>query len=172
VLKAYRTPKGRRYYTEKPYSEYTGEQAQEAGKTIIYARVSSNNQKDDWNNQIEFLKQYANAKGIIVDKVLKDVGSGWNYNRKEWNLLIDKCVKGEIKCIIIAHKDRFLRFGFEWFERFLQSNGAKIIIVNKEKMSPEQEVVNDLISSIPVFSCRIYGLRKYKNKEYSRKVDR
>lgn len=164
ILKAYRTPKGRRYYTEKQYCEYTGKQAQESGKTIIYARVSGKNQKEDLNNQIEFLKQYANAKGIIVDEVLEDVGSGLNYNRKKWNLLIDKCVKGEIKCVIIAHKDRFIRFGFEWFEQFLQSNGAEIIIVNNEKMSPEQELVKDLISIIHVFSGRIYGLRKYKNK--------
>lgn len=71
---------------------------------------------------------------------------------------------GEITSIVIAHKDRFVRFGYEWFERFLQSNGAEIVIVNNEKMSPEQELINDLISIIHVFSCRIYGLRKYKNK--------
>ena len=71
---------------------------------------------------------------------------------------------GEITSIVIAHKDRFIRFGYEWFERFLQSNGAEIVIVNNEKMSPEQELINDLISIIHVFSCRIYGLRKYKNK--------
>jgi len=92
------------------------------------------------------------------------VGSGLNYNKKKWNQLIDRCIKGEITCIIIAHKDRFLRFGFEWFEQFLQSNGTKIIVVNNEKMSPEQELINDLMSIIHVFNCIIYGLRKYKNK--------
>lgn len=72
---------------------------------------------------------------------------------------------GEIACVVIAHKDRFICFGYEWFERFLQSNGTEIIVVNNEKkMSPEQELINDLISIIHVFSCRIYGLRKYKNK--------
>ena len=78
--------------------------------------------------------------------------------------MIDRCMAGEITSIVIAHKDRFIRFGYEWFERFLQSNGAEIVIVNNEKMSPEQELINDLISIIHVFSCRIYGLRKYKNK--------
>lgn len=73
-------------------------------------------------------------------------------------------MKGEIQCIMIAHKDRFLRFGFEWLEHFLKSNGAEIIIVNNEKISLEQEVGKDLISIIHVFSCRMYGLRKYKNK--------
>lgn len=164
ILKAYRTPKNRRYYTDKQYAEYAGKREQKAGKAVIYARVSSNNQKDDLNNQIEFLKQYANAKGMIIDEILEDIGSGLNYNRKKWNQLIDRCMTGEIACVVIAHKDRFIRFGYEWFERFLQSNGTEIIVVNNEKMSPEQELVNDLISIIHVFSCRIYGLRKYKNK--------
>lgn len=164
ILKAHRTPKDRRYYTDKQYTEYTGKREQKARKTIIYARVSSNNQKDDLNNQVEFLKQYANAKGMIVDEIFEDIGSGLNYNRKKWNQLIEKCIAGEISTIIIAHKDRFIRFGYEWFEKFLQSNGTEIIAVNNEKMSPEQELINDLISIIHVFSCRIYGLRKYKNK--------
>ena len=101
---------------------------------------------------------------MIVDEVLEDIGSGLNYNRKKWNQLIDRCMTSEIACVVIAHKDRFIRFGYEWFERFLQSNGTEIIVVNNEKMSPEQELINDLISIIHVFSQRIYGLRKYKNK--------
>ena len=164
MLKAYRTPKDRRYYTDEQYFKYTGQQIQKNGKTVIYTRISTNNQKDDLNNQIEFLKQYANTKGIIVNEIFEDIGSGLNYNRKKWNLLIDKCMKGEIQCNIITYKDRFIRFSFEWLEHFLKSNDAEIIIVNNEKMSPEQELVNDLISIIYVFSCRIYGLRKYKNK--------
>ena len=60
-----------------------------------------------------------------------------------------------INTIIIAHKDRFIRFGYDWFEKFLKANDVKIIIVNNEKLSPEQELVNDLISIIHVFSCRI-----------------
>ena len=71
---------------------------------------------------------------------------------------------GLINTIIIAHKDRFIRFGYDWFKRFLKANGIKIIIINNEKLLPEQELVNDLFSIIHVFSCRIYGLRKYKNK--------
>ena len=105
-----------------------------------------------------------NSKGIIVDEVFEDIGSGLNYNRKKWNKLIEDCMLGLIKTVIVAHKDRFIRFGFDWFERFLKSNGVEIIVVNNEKTSPEQELVNDLISIIHVFSCRIYGLRKYKKQ--------
>ena len=134
------------------------------GKTVIYTRVSTPSQKDNLQNQIEFLKQYANAKGIIIDEIFEDIGSGLNYNRKKWNKLIEDCMLGLIKTVIVAHKDRFIRFGFDWFERFLKSYGVEIIVVNGEKTSPEQELVNDLISIMHVFSHRIYGLREYKKQ--------
>lgn len=71
---------------------------------------------------------------------------------------------GHVKTVIVAYKDRFIRFGYDWFERFLKSNGVEIIVVNNDTHSPEQELVNDLISIIHIFSCRIYGLRKYKKQ--------
>lgn len=104
-------------------------------KIIIYTRVSTSNQKDDLKNQVEFLKQYANAKGIIVDEVIEDYGSGLNYNRKKWNKLIDECMTSDISTIIITHKDRFIRFGFEWFEGFLEKSNVKIVVVNNESLS-------------------------------------
>ena len=131
-------------------------------KTVIYTRVSTSNQKDDLKNQVEFLRQYAN--GIIVDTIIEDYGSGLNYNRKQWNKLIDECMTNEIGTIIITHKDRFIRFGFDWFERFLNKFGVKFIIVNNESLSTQEELVQDIISILHVFSCRIYGLRKYKKK--------
>ena len=92
-LKAYRTPTDRRYYTHKQYVDYMGGGNSKHGKTIIYTRVSTSNQKDDLQNQVEYLKQYANAKGIIVDEIFEDVGSGLNYNRKSGiNLLKIVCL--------------------------------------------------------------------------------
>lgn len=162
-LKAFRTPTDRRYYTYEQYKELKGETPSEK-KIVIYTRVSTSNQKDDLKNQVEFLKQYANAKGIIIDEVIEDYGSGLNYNRKKWNKLIDECMISEISTIIITHKDRFIRFGFEWFERFLEKFNVKIVVVNNESLSPSEELVQDIISILHVFSCRIYGLRKYKKK--------
>ena len=78
-------------------------------------------------NQVEFLRQYANAKGIIVDEIIEDYGSGLNYNRKKWNKLIDSCMTNEISTIIIAHKDRFIRFWYDWFESFLAKFNVEII---------------------------------------------
>lgn len=165
-LIAFRSPTNRRYYTHNQYVEYMGKIVQEKDKrkTIIYTRVSSSGQKDDLKNQVEFLKQFANAKGLIVDEVFEDIGSGLNYNRKKWNKLLEDCMLGLIKTIIVAHKDRFIRFGYDWFERFLKTNGVEIIVVNNEILSPQEEMIQDLISIIHVFSCRIYGLRKYNRK--------
>ncbi|MFD0944643.1 IS607 family transposase [Savagea faecisuis] len=164
-LKAYRNPSGRRYYTKEQYESYMGIQKEnKVGKTVIYARVSNGEQKDDLANQVEFLKQFANARGLIIDEVITDIGSGLNYNRKRWNKLIDESLEGNVKSIIIAHKDRFIRFGYDWFERLLKKQGTDIIVVNNEKLSPSEELTQDLISIIHVFSCRIYGLRKYKQK--------
>jgi len=110
------------------------------------------------------LQNYVNAKGMIVDEAIKDIGSGLNYNRKQWNRLIVECMENKIDNIIITHKDRFVRFGYSWFESFLSKYNVKIIVVNNELLSPQEELVQDIISILHVFSCRIYGLRKYKKK--------
>ncbi len=163
TLKAFRNPKNRRFYTETQLKGFMGEKPDnESGKTVIYARVSNRGQKDDLDNQIEFLRQYANSIGLIVDNIITDIGSGLNYNRLNWNELLGEVSNHQISKILIAYKDRFIRFGYEWFERFCKLNGTNIIVVNNEKLSPEKELVEDLISIIHVFSCRIYGLRKYK----------
>ena len=165
-LKAFRTPNtNRRYYTEEQIDEFLGTRKQaKNSKTIIYCRVSNQSQKDDLANQIEFLKIFCNARGVIIDEVFTDVGSGLNYNRKNFNLILDMAMQGKIKELYVSHKDRFIRFGYEWFEKLLKKNGCEIIVVNNEAMSPQEEMIQDLISIIHVFSCRIYGLGKYKNK--------
>lgn len=163
ILVAKRTPTDRRYYTEDQYLEYIGSSTKSKRKTIAYMRVSSANQKDDLRNQITFIRNYVNAKGEILDDVIEDVGSGLNYNRKHWNdLLLNQIPKGEIEKIYITYKDRFVRFGFDWFERFCNHYNCEIVVINNPDTSPQKELVDDLISIIHVFSCRIYGLRKYK----------
>jgi inosine-5'-monophosphate dehydrogenase len=163
ILVAKRTPTDRRYYTEDQYLEYIGSSTKSKRKTIAYVRVSSTNQKDDLRNQITFIRNYVNAKGEILDDVIEDIGSGLNYNRKHWNdLLLNQIPKGEIEKIYITYKDRFVRFGFDWFERFCNHYNCEIVIINNPDTSPQKELVDDLISIIHVFSRRIYGLRKYK----------
>lgn len=166
VLVAKRTPTNRRYYTHQQYLEYIGVSATKTTKdNVIYARVSTRDQKDDLANQISFISEYCQRNGIPIQNIYSDYGSGLNYKRKRWNELIDDCIDGKIDTIVISYKDRFTRFGFEWFSNFLSTRfNVKIIILNDIITSPEDELVQDLISIIHVFSCRIYGLRKYKTK--------
>ena len=165
ILKANRTPTDRRYYTYDQYLQFKGIQTEnDIRDTVIYARVSTRNQKGDLQNQVEFLKQFCNAKGIIVNQCIEDFGSGLNYNRKKWNKLLDEVMENKIKTIVISNKDRFVRFGYDWFEKFCEKFNTKIIIVNNETLSPNEELVQDIINILHVFSCRLYGLRKYKNQ--------
>ena len=165
TLKADRTPTDRRYYTYDQYLQFKGINTEDDQRqVVIYARVSTRNQKDDLQNQVEFLKQFCNAKGIIVNQCVEDFGSGLNYNRKKWNRLLDEVMANKIKTIVISNKDRFIRFGYDWFEKFCEKFNTKIIIVNNETLSPNEELVQDIISILHVFSCRLYGLRKYKNQ--------
>ena len=165
ILKARRTSTNRRYYTEEDYYNIMGIQQENAenqvNDVIIYARVSNQNQKDDLKNQVEFLKTYANAKGYIVSNIITDIGSGLDYNRKGFNSILYSEKKQKI---LISYEDRFVRFGYSWFDNFLKSKGSEIIVVNNQTLSPQQELVEDLISIIHIFSCRIDGLRKYKKK--------
>lgn len=169
VLVAYRTPTNRRYYTHSQYLEFIGQSVEiPLKKKVIYARVYTRNQKDDLESQIEFITNYMHSKGITVDDVYIDYGSGLNYKRQSWNRLIDECINGEVSQIYIAHKDRFVRFGFEWIATLLATRfGVEFIILNDTISSPEEELVKDLLSIIHVFSCRVYGLRKYKRKVIS-----
>ena len=165
ILKANRTPTDRRYYTYDQYLQFKGINTVEDNREIvIYARVSTRNQKDDLKNQVEFLKTFCNSKGMIVSQCIEDFGSGLNYNRKKWNQLLSEVMENKIKTIVISNKDRFIRFGYDWFEKFCEKFHTSIIVVNNETLSPNEELVQDIISILHVFSCRLYGLRKYKKQ--------
>jgi predicted site-specific integrase-resolvase len=164
ILKAYRTPTNRRYYTYDQYLKFKGGNLQDGRKIVVYARVSTRNQQDDLDSQVKFLLDYCNAKGMIVDECIEDFGSGLNYNRKKWNKLLEEVMEQKIKTIIVTHKDRFIRFGFDWFEKLCLKYDTQILIVKNEKLSPQEELVQDIVSILHVFSCRLDGLRKYKDK--------
>ena len=165
TLIANRTPTNRRYYTYDQYLQFKGiKKTDDLRKIVIYTRVSTRNQTDDLENQVDFLQTYVNAKGLIADEIIRDYGSGLNYNRKKWNQLLNEVMENKIKTIFISHKDRFVRFGFDWFEKFCNKFNVKIVVVKNEKLSPHEELVQDIVSILHVFSCRLYGLRKYKKQ--------
>ena len=163
ILKAYRTPTDRRFYTYDQYLQFNGiGKANDTSAVVIYARVSTRGQKDDLKNQVSFLRTFCNARGVIVDQCIEDYGSGLNYNRKKWNELLAQVMERKIKTIVVTHKDRFVRFGYDWFESFCEKFDTSILVVNNQELSPQEELVEDIVSILHVFSCRLYGLRKYK----------
>ena len=165
TLIANRTLTNRRYYTYDQYLQFKGiGKDADFRKIVIYTRVSTRNQSDDLENQVDFLQTYANAKGLIADEIIRDYGSGLNYNRKKWNQLLVEVMENKIKMILVSHQDRFVRFGFDWFEKFCNKFNVEIVVVKNEKLSPHEELVQDLVSILHVFSCRLYGLRKYKKQ--------
>lgn len=167
IFSAHRTPTNKRYYTEQDYLRYVNGQSsseEDKRKIVGYARVSTANQKGDLKDQEDFIRQYANAKGIILDEMITDIGSGLNYKRKKWNRLLDEVMQGKIKTIYITYQDRFIRFGYDWFEKLCNQNGTEIVVLNNQETSPNEELVQDVLSILHVFSCRLYGLRKYKHK--------
>lgn len=158
-LKSFRTPTNRRYYTQEQLDGLLEENCQDKKLVIGYARVSSNNQKDDLKNQKNFIMSI-----IKCDEIYTDIGSGLNYKRKNFNKILDLVSENKVEKIVITYKDRFIRFGFEWFENYCSKFGTQIVVLNNEEKTYRQELVEDLISIIHVFSCRIYGLRKYKKQ--------
>lgn len=126
----------------------------------IYGRVSTHAQKGDLERQVEFL-----LSGREDYKVIKDIGSGLNFKRKGLQTLLDSASKGELGEVVVTHRDRLSRFAFELLEDvFSRTSGAKIVVLNDDRESREQELVGDIISIITVFSSRIYGLRRNKKK--------
>lgn len=162
-LVAHRSPQSnRRYYTHDQYLEYRGLKAADRGLTLVYARVSSVAQRPDLRNQIEALKTYCETHHFSVDEWIQDVGSGLNYKRKGFNRLMEMVELGQVRRLILAHRDRLVRFGFGYFETFCQRHHCELVVINGDTLSPEQEMVQDLIAITTVFSARLHGLRSYK----------
>jgi putative resolvase len=162
ILKAHRSPTNRRYYTHDQYLVYRGLVAQEQGLTIVYTRVSGVAQKPDLANQMKALEAYCQQHTITVDEWLSDIGSGLNYKRKQFNRLMELIELGQVRRLIIAHRDRLVRFGYDYFEAFCERHHTELVVINGEAMSPEQELVRDLVAIVTVFSARLPGLRSYR----------
>jgi predicted site-specific integrase-resolvase len=174
-LKPIRSNTNRRVYTIDSLNSFFGieKPKEDNRKIIIYCRVSSPNQKPDLLNQISILKEYSKKIGCKDYDIIKEIGGGLNFKRKEFNRIFESVEKKEISKIIIAHKDRLTRFGFDWFNNFCRKHECEIIILNNDSLSPEQEMVQDLMTIIHCFSSRLYGLRNYRKKlEQSLKNDK
>ena len=163
LIPAYKTKSGYRYYTEEQINKLLGVEEKER-VTIGYCRVSSRKQQDDLERQTENMRRYLCAKGCKFE-IITDIGSGINYNKAGLNILLDKVIKGEVDKVVVLHKDRLLRFGFELIENLCKKYGTCIEVVDNTPKTEEQELVEDLVQIITVFSCKLQGKRANKMKK-------
>ena len=161
-----RTDSNRRLYTELQLREFIGLRNAVAAPTrlVAYCRVSSAAQKPDLANQRKVLEEFVIARGLANVEFVEEIGGGLNFKRKRFLALMDEIGRREVKTLILAHRDRLTRFGFEWFEHFARMNGCELLVLNQERLSPEQEMVQDLMTIVHCFSSRLYGLRNYRKK--------
>lgn len=166
ILKAVRTKGGHRRYVEsdvytKAWSPHQLEEIQKRKRRICYCRVSTPSQREDLERQALFF-----STKYPEHEIIKDIGSGINFKRKGFNSILESAINGDIGEVVVTHRDRLCRFGFELIQRIIEqhSNGA-IVVLNQDETSPEKELVNDLLSIITVFSSRLYGLRSHSLKK-------
>ena len=135
-------------------------------KTIAYARVSSHDQKEDLIRQVQVLEQYCAKMGFKYE-IIQDLGSGMNYYKKGLTKLLNLILDGQVKRLVLTHKDRLLRFGAELVFAICEAKNVEVIIINKGDENPkfEEELAKDVLEVITVFSARLYGARSEKNKK-------
>ena len=153
-LEHIRSPGGRRLYNVDAFLR------EEVGVGVVcYARVSSYAEKDDLRGQVALLQsRYPGAE------VVKDIGGGLNWKRKGLVALLERLHSGEKLRIVVAHQDRLARFGFELIDWLAKQNGGEVVVLDESSCRPEQELTEDILSILDSFSCRLSGLRKYRDK--------
>ncbi len=161
-IKCVRTLGGRRRIPESEIKRILG--IREERKVVGYARVSSHSQKDDLERQIELIRAYAKEKGWEVE-ILKDIGSGLKEDRRNFKKLLRMVMNREVSKVIIAYPDRLTRFGFKILEEFFKSYGTEIVVINKRAKTPQEELIEDLITIISHFAGKLYGMRSHKYKK-------
>ena len=151
-----------RYYD---LDQLVGKKISETDITVAYARVSSHDQKEDLRRQAEVLAAYCAKQGWNF-QVLQDLGSGMNYRKKGLKTLINMILEKRIIRLVLTHKDRLLRFGAELIFTLCEAKQIEIVILNQgDEVSFEEELAQDVLEIITVFSARLYGSRSRKNKK-------
>lgn len=133
--------------------------------TIGYARVSSHDQKEDLTRQIQVLELFSAQNGWQIE-IISDLGSGLNYSKKGLKRLINLITNNQVERLVLTHKDRLLRFGSELIFSLCEIFGTEVVIINRtEDSNFEEDLANDVLEIITVFSARLYGSRSHKNRK-------
>ena len=157
--------RGGRYFVWNEVLEDLGMKLPNKEKiTIGYCRVSTKDQINDLKYQKKLIEQYAAAKGYNI-KIIEDIGSGINYNKKGLKELINLIANEEVQTLIITYADRLLRFGNEIIFQLCEKFNVKVEIINQtNEISKEEELLQNVLQIITVFASKIYGLRSHKTK--------
>ena len=171
VLPAHRTSTGRRYWDRADLDKYLGRTtAVQVKKRYAYCRVCSSAQRPDLKRQRKVVEEFCVVKGLADVEYLEEIGGGLNFKRpKFFSLpkflsLMDEIITGEVETLVIAHKDRLSQFWFDLLKRLCDVHECSLTVINVEAVSPEREMVVDLMAITHSFSTRLYGLRNYWKK--------
>ena len=168
IMPSHRTPGGQRMYD---LAELLGVNDLSA-PTIAYARVSSSDQKEDLERQHAVLEAFCNKNGWRTE-IIRDLGSGMNYNKKGLLRLLELIVHGQVSRLVLTHKDRLLRFGGEIIFRICELKGIEVVIINKGEAVPsfEEELTRDVMEIMTVFCAKLYGRRSQKSKKLAEEIE-
>ena len=127
-------------------------------ETICYCRVSSAKQRGDLQRQVAHMQELFPEAQVVAD-----IAGGLNWKRKGLLSILERLHRGDKLQIVVAHRDRLARFGFELIEWLVQQNGGSVLVLNQLDASPESELTEDLLSVLNTLSCRMHGLRRYRS---------
>ncbi len=162
LIPDYKSPGGTRYYNSNKIAD---QKTVEPTLTLAYARVSSHDQKEDLQRQIERLSAYCTNHGWNYE-IISDLGSGMNYQKKGLKKLLEAILEKKAKRLVLTHKDRLLRFGAELVFALCEAKEIEVVLINQgTEGSFEEELAKDVLEIITVFSARLYGARSHKNKK-------
>lgn len=163
-LNARRTGTNRRYYDREQLESFLGKPRGVVldRVAVAYCRVSSQSQRPDLKNQRATITEFCVARGLANVEYVEEIGGGLNFKRPLFLALVDRIVRGNVETLVLAHKDRLARFGIDLLRHLCEVHECKMLVINDEKLSPEREMVEDLMTIVHCFSSRIYGLRNYK----------
>lgn len=167
IIKAVKKPNGQYEYDEKSVYEFLGMKYNKKNKVnISYSRVSTQSQKDQLKEQTLRIYNSCISRGIELDEQIEDIKSGMDANRKGFQKLLDRIIRGEIGLLVIENKDRLTRFNFDTLEYIFKYYGTQIVVLNDslDNKTYEQELTEDLISIIHYFTMKSYSHRRKLNE--------
>lgn len=151
----------RRYNIDKYIKENTNNEEIINRKKVCYCRVSTHSQSDDLERQIEYMQT-----NYPEHEIISDIGSGINFDRKGLNKIIDYAINNELEELVVEYKDRLCRIGYNLIERILiKYSNTKIIVTEDKPETINEEIANDLMQIITVYTAKINGMRKYKKQK-------